>query len=152
MAVLWIENPPAFVLGSLALGAVSPRMTPLPCFSIMRAAEVMVMKYDLTLLKAASANRCSESSVSFEPIATLVPMRLKEMLSLPVLVATLCRCASTDSGLSASTFDTSATPPVLEISRAMGFSVFSVRPVRKDHGSFPGEGLCDGGSYPAGGP
>jgi hypothetical protein len=42
-------------------------MTPLPCFSILRAAAVMVMKYDLTLLKAASANRWSESSVSIEP-------------------------------------------------------------------------------------
>jgi hypothetical protein len=49
-------------LGSRALGAVSPRITPLPCFSIMRAAAVMVMKYDLTLLKAASANCWSESS------------------------------------------------------------------------------------------
>ena len=51
MAAPPTENPPMLGLGSRALGAVSPRMTPLPCFSIMRAAAVMVMKYDLTRLK-----------------------------------------------------------------------------------------------------
>jgi hypothetical protein len=101
-------------------------------------------------LKAASANRWSESSVSFEPISTFVPMRLKEISSFPVLVKTPCRCASTDSGLSASTFATSATPPVLEISWAMGFSEFSVRPARKTVAPSPGECLCDGGSYASG--
>jgi hypothetical protein len=111
----------------------------------------MVMKYDLTLLKAASANRWSESSVSFEPIATLVPMRLKETSSFPALVTTLYRCASTDSGLSASTFETSATPPESEISFAMRFREFSVRPARKTVAPFPGERLCDGGSYSPGG-
>jgi hypothetical protein len=90
-----------------------------------------VTKYDLTRLKAASANRWSESSVSFEPIATFVPMRLKEMSSFPALVTTSRRCASTDSGLRASTFEKSATPPALEISWAMGLSEFSVRPARK---------------------
>jgi len=106
-------------------------MTPRPCFSMIRAAAVMVMKYDLTRLKAAYENCSSVSSMSLDPTAIFVPMRLKEMSSFPARVTISCRCSSTDFGSRASTPEAVAEPPAFEISVARASREAIVRPARK---------------------